>query len=151
MICTYFFAKPEKTVYEVLEGEEIVISITTSVLVECVGSNTEIIKLCTQTIKIAQPVYQGNPSDKCVNNIQEEDMVFEMENCGVTFSTYNWQMPINLTVTGYVDNIYNIRDRTSHIRLKTSKGTGNGSSGVWDNLNIPDIQVRLCRFFSKIK
>jgi hypothetical protein len=135
-----------------LEGSEIDISITTSVPVECVGSNAEIIKLCTQTLKIAQPVYQGNPSDKCVNNIQEESMVFNMENCGVTFSTNNWQMPINLTVTGYADNVYNIHhDRTSHIRLKTNKDTGIGSSGVWDNVNIPDIQVRLYRFFSKIK
>jgi hypothetical protein len=97
IINIYCFAKPEKTVYEVLEGSEIDISITTSVPVECVGSNAEIIKLCTKTLKIAQPVYQGNPSDKCVNNIQEESMVFNMENCGVTFSTNNWQMPINLT------------------------------------------------------
>ena len=118
---------------------------------ECIGSNAVIRQSCTQTIQIAQPEYQVNPSDSCINNIQEEAMVFKMKNCGVTFPTNNWQMPINLTVTGYVDNIYNIRDRTSHIRLKTSKGTGNGSSGVWDNLNIPDIQVRLCRFFSKIK
>ena len=31
IINKYFFAKPEKTVYEVLEGEEIAIPITTSV------------------------------------------------------------------------------------------------------------------------
>jgi hypothetical protein len=39
IICTYFFAKPEKTVYEVLEGDEIVIPLTTSVPVECIGSS----------------------------------------------------------------------------------------------------------------
>jgi hypothetical protein len=148
IINTYFFAKSEKTAYEVVEGEEIVIPITTSVPVECIGSTAVIRKSCTQTLKIAQPGYQ---SDNCVNNIQEEVMVFKTKNCGVTFSTSNWQMPINLTVTGYIDNVYTTHDRTSHIRLKTENGVSTGSSGVWEFVNIPDIQVRLFRFFSKIK
>ena len=118
---------------------------------ECVGSSNVIRQACTQTLKIAQPVYQGNPSDKCVNNIQEEAMVFNTQNCGVTFSTNNWEMPVNLTVTGYVDNIYNTNDRTAHIRLKTENGSSTGLSGVWDTVNIPDIQVRLYRVFSKSK
>ena len=152
IINIYCFAKPEKIVFEVLEGKEINISITTSVPVECVGSNAEIIERCTKTLKIAQPVYQGNPSDKCVNNIQEESMVFKMENCGVTFSTNNWQMPINLTVTGYADNVYNIHhDRTGHIRLKIAEGSSDDLSGVWNIINIPDIQVRFHFFFSKFK
>ena len=145
IINTYCFAKPEKTEYKVLEGEEIAISITTSVPVGCIGSTLAIKQQCTQTLKISQPVYQ---SDKCVNNIQEESMVFKTENCGVTFSTNNWEMPINLTVTGYADNVYNNHhDRTSHIRLKTSTNAGTGSSGVWDIVNIPDIQVRFDRVF----
>ena len=147
IINTYFFAKPEKTVYEVLEGEEIVIPITTSVPVECIGSSAVIRQTCTQTIKIAQPVYQGNPSDKCVNNIQEEAMVFNTQECGVTFSTNNWEMPVNLIVTGYVDNVYNTDDRTGHIRLKITEDSSDELSGVWNNVNIPDIQVRY-HFFS---
>jgi hypothetical protein len=130
-----------------LEGDEIVISITTSVPVECVGSIDVIRQTCTQTIKIAQPVYQGNPSDNCVNNIQEKDLVFNTQECGVTFSTNNWEMPVNLSVTGYVDNVYNTDDRTGHIRLKIEANSSTGLSGVWDTVNIPDIQVRLYRFF----
>ena len=147
IINKYFFAKPEKTVYEVLEGEEIAIPITTSVPVECIGSSAVIRQTCTQTIKIAQPVYQGNPSDKCANNIQEEAIVFNTQECGVTFSTNNWEMPVNLIVTGYIDNVYNTDDRTGHIRLKIEEGSSTGLSGVWDSVNIPDIQVRLYRFF----
>ena len=116
---------------------------------ECVGSSDVIRQTCTQTLKIAQPGYQGNPSDNCVNNIQEEDMVFNTQECGVTFSTNNWEIPVNLTVTGYVDNVYNSDDRTGHIRLKTENGSSTGLSGVWDIVNIPDIQVRLYSFFSK--
>ena len=81
--------KPEKNAYEVLEGEEITIPITTSVPVECVGSNAVIRQTCTQTLKIAQPEYQRNPSDDCVNNIQAESMLFNTQECGVTFSTNN--------------------------------------------------------------
>jgi hypothetical protein len=130
-----------------LEGDEIVISITTSVPVECVGSIDVIRQTCTQTIKIAQPVYQGNPSDSCVNTIQEKDLVFNTQECGVTFSTNNWEMPVNLTVTGYVDNVYNTDDRTGHIRLKIKANLSTELSGVWDTVNIPDIQVRLYRLF----
>ena len=147
IINTYCFAKPEKTVYEVLEGDEIAIPMTTSVPVECVGSSDVIRQTCTQTLKIAQPGYQGNPSDNCVNNIQEEDMVFNTQECGVTFSTNNWEIPVNLTVTGYVDNVYNSDDRTGHIRLKIEEDASTRVSGVWDTVNIPDIQVRLYSFF----
>ena len=147
IINTLFFAKPEKTVYEILEGDEIVIPITTSVPVECVGSIHVIREHCTQTLKIAQPVYQGNPSDNCVNNIQEEAMVFNTQDCGVTFSTNNWEMAVNLTVTGYVDNVYNTADRTAHIRLKIKENSTTDLSGVWKTVNIPDIQVRFYRSF----
>ena len=99
----------------------------------------------------AQPAYQGIPSDKCVNNIQEEAMVFNTQECGVTFSTNNWEMPVNFIVTGYIDNVYNTDDRTDHIRLKIEEGSSTGVSGVWDTVNIPDIQVRIDIFFSKSK
>jgi len=108
--------------------------------VECIGSSAVIRQRCTQTIQIAQPGYQ---SDQCSNNIQEESMVFKTQYCGVTFSTNNWEMPINLIVTGYVDNVYNTGDRTAHIRLKIKEKSTTGLSGAWDTVNIPDIQVRL--------
>jgi len=78
-------------------------------------------------------------------------MVFNTQECGVTFSTNNWEMPVNLIVTGYVDNVYNTDDRTGHIRLKIKEGSSTGLSGVWNTVNIPDIQVRLFCFFSKLK
>jgi hypothetical protein len=130
-----------------MEGEEIVIPITTSVPVECIGSSDVIRQACTQTIQIAQPGYQGNPSDQCASNIQEESMVFKTQYCGVTFSTNNWEMPVNLIVTGYVDNVYNTYDRAGQIRLKIEEGSSTGLSGVWDTVNIPDIQVRVHNFF----
>ena len=130
-----------------MEGEEIAIPITTSVPVECIGSTDVIRRSCTQTLKIAQPVYQGNPSANCINNIKAESMVFNTQECGVTFSTNNWEMPVNLIVTGYIDNVYNTDDRTGHIRLKIAEGSSTGLSGVWDTVNIPDIQVRLYRLF----
>ena len=114
---------------------------------ECVGSSAVIRQRCAQTIQIAQPGYQGNPSDQCASNIQEESMVFKTQYCGVTFSTNNWEMPVNLIVTGYIDNVYNTDDRTAHIRLKIKENSSTGLSGVWDTVNIPDIQVRLYSFF----
>jgi hypothetical protein len=78
-------------------------------------------------------------------------MVFKTQECGVTFSTNNWEMPVNLIVTGYIDNVYNTDDRTGHIRLKIEEDSSTGLSGVWDTVNIPDIQVRLTGFFSKSK
>ena len=74
-------------------------------------------------------------------------MVFNTQECGVTFSTINWEMPVNLIVTGYVDNVYNADDRTGHIRLEMAEGSSTDLSGVWDTVDIPDIQVRLHRFF----
>ena len=118
---------------------------------ECVGSIDVIRQACTQTLKIAQPRYQDNPLEQCVSNIQEEAMVFKTQECGVTFSTNNWEMPVNLIVTGYIDNVYNTDDRTGHIRLKIEEDSSTGLSGVWDTVNIPDIQVRLTGFFSKSK
>ena len=73
-------------------------------------------------------------------------MVFKTQSCGVTFSANNWEMPVNLIVTGYIDNVYNTGDRTAHIRLKITEHSSTGLSGVWDTVNIPDIQVRLYRF-----
>ena len=134
-----------------MEGDEIAIPITTSVPVECVGSIDVIRQTCTQTLKIVQPEYQDNPSDDCVNNIQAKSMVFNTQECGVTFSTNNWEMAVNLIVTGYVDNVYNSDDRTGHIRLKIKANSSTGLSGVWDTVNIPDIQVSLYRFFSIYK
>ena len=75
-------------------------------------------------------------------------MVFNTQECGVTFSTNSWEMPVNLIVTGYVDNVYNTYDRAGHIRLKIEEGSSTGVSGVWDTVNIPDIQVRLHNCFS---
>jgi hypothetical protein len=68
-------------------------------------------------------------------------MLFNTQECGVTFSTNNWEIPVNLIVTGYVDNVYNTDDRTGHIRLKIEEGSSTGLSGVWDTVNIPDIQM----------
>jgi hypothetical protein len=70
-------------------------------------------------------------------------MIFKTQNCGVTFSTNNWEMPINLIVTGYIDNVYNTGDRTAHIRLKIKENSTTDLSGAWDTVNIPDIEVRL--------
>ena len=74
-------------------------------------------------------------------------MVFKTQYCGVTFTTNNWKMPINLIVTGYIDNVYNTDDRTAHIKLMIKANASAGLSGVWDTVNIPDIQVRLYSFF----
>ena len=74
-------------------------------------------------------------------------MVFKTQDCGVTFSTNNWEMPVDLIVTGYIDNVYNTDDRTTHIRLMIKANSSTGLSGVWDTVNIPDIQVRLYSFF----
>ena len=114
---------------------------------ECSGSSDVIRQTCTQTMHISQPGYQGISSDNCANNIQEESMVFKTQDCGVTFSTNNWEMPVDLNVTGYVDNVYNTGDRTAHIRLTIKANSSTGLSGVWDTVNIPDIQVRLYSFF----
>jgi hypothetical protein len=56
-------------------------------------------------------------------------------------------MAVNLIVTVYVNRVNNTYDRTDHIRLKIEEGSSTGLFGVWDTVNIPDIQVRLHSFF----
>ncbi|XP_052066099.1 uncharacterized protein LOC127705790 [Mytilus californianus] len=133
--------KPEFTVYEVAEGDEISVRLTSSVPIGCFGSADIITSLCVETLKIAQPEYQDNPSDKCVNSIRKGSTVFETQDCGVSFSTTNWMLPVNLTVKGYIDNYYNSDNRKSYIRLITESKSATDLSGVWDTVNIPEIQV----------
>ncbi|VDI62118.1 Hypothetical predicted protein, partial [Mytilus galloprovincialis] len=131
----------ESTVYEVTEGGEISVTFTSSVPIGCVGSTDFIKPHCSETLKIAQPEYQNNAPDKCVNNIRKGSMVFETQDCGVTFSTTNWMLPVTLTVKGYIDNIYNSDNRKSYIRLTTDDGSATDPSGTWNTVNLPEIQV----------
>jgi hypothetical protein len=59
------------------------------------------------------------------------------------------KLPVNLIVTGYIDNVYNTADRTGHIRLKIKANSSTGLTGVWDTVNIPDIQETFFSGFVK--
>lgn len=124
-----------------IEGEEISVLFSSSVPVGCIGSTNSVKPHCTENLKIAQPEYQNNPSNQCVNTISSGSMVFEAQECGITFSTINWMVPVNLRVKGYIDNIYNSDNRKSYIRLLTEGTSSTDPSGVWDTVNIPEVEV----------
>ncbi|XP_052071137.1 uncharacterized protein LOC127709569 [Mytilus californianus] len=133
--------KPESYNYQIEEGQEIAIPFRSSVPVGCIGSSDVIKKQCTHTLKVSQPEYQNNPEETCTTNIEPQSLAFETQDCGVTFSTTSWNDPVYLNVTGYVDNVYNSFDRTGNIRIKTGANSVTDLSGVWNTVNIPDIQV----------
>ncbi|CAC5415835.1 unnamed protein product [Mytilus coruscus] len=133
--------KPENYNYQIEEGQEIAIPFRSSVPVGCIGSSDVIMKQCTHTLKVSQPEYQNSPAETCTTNIEPQSLAFETQDCGVTLSTTSWNDPVYLNLTGYVDNIYNSFDRTGNIRIKTGANSVTDLSGVWNTVNIPDIQV----------
>lgn len=135
--------QPENYNYQIVEGQEIAISFRSSVPVGCIGSSETIKKQCTHTLKISQPEYQKSPEETCTTNIEPQSLAFNTQDCGITLSTTSWNDPVYLNVTGYVDNVYNSHDRTGNIRIETGANSATDLSGVWNTVNIPDIQVIL--------
>ncbi|CAG2202948.1 unnamed protein product [Mytilus edulis] len=133
--------KSESYNYQITEGQEIAIPFISSVPVGCIGSSEVIKRQCTHTLKVSQPEYQNSPEETCTTNIEPQSLAFETQDCGITLSTTSWNNPVYLNVTGYVDNVYNSFDRTGNIRIKTETNSVTDLSGVWNTVNIPDIQV----------
>ncbi|XP_071129173.1 von Willebrand factor D and EGF domain-containing protein-like [Mytilus edulis] len=133
--------KPDNYNYQIIEGQEIAIPFISSVPVGCIGSSEIIMKRCTHTLKVSQPEYQNRPEETCTSNIEPHSLAFDTQDCGITLSTTSWNDPVYLNVTGYVDNVYNSRDRTANIRIETGANSATDLSGVWNTVNIPDIQV----------
>ncbi|XP_076090111.1 uncharacterized protein LOC143062191 [Mytilus galloprovincialis] len=131
----------ESNNYQIEEGQEIAIPVISSVPVGCIGSSEVIKRQCTHTLKVSQPEYQNSPEETCTTNIEPQSLAFETQDCGITLSTTSWNDPVYLNVTGYVDNVYNSFDRTGNIRIKTGTNSVTDLSGVWNTVNIPDIQV----------
>lgn len=78
--------------------------------------------------------------DTCQTIQSNEVVLFNENRCGIVISSKTWRETKFLNVTGNIDNFINERDREIYVRLGR-KGKGGDSSGAWDNVTIPDIQV----------
>ena len=124
-----------------LEGETITISYTSKVPVGCFDLKKQ--SHCEHLLYITQPKYQNEPAKCSVSNtIVQEDVAFEgYQFCGLRVPSLSYNEPIQLNVTGYIDGMYNgDKKKTTKIRL-TSLPSVIDTTGVWDNITVPDIEV----------
>ncbi|CAC5390460.1 Low-density lipoprotein receptor-related protein 6 [Mytilus coruscus] len=132
---------PDAYEYNVTEGEILNIAFTSTVPVGCFSSEQN---LCSQSIYISTPTQQQGCSNG--NNIQQREIVFNKENCGMELPSLNWNKSLYLDIHGYSDGIYNHADRTTYIRLFTNPNARNSTLNmlnIWRNLTVPEISVKV--------
>ncbi|XP_063435089.1 uncharacterized protein LOC134716188 isoform X2 [Mytilus trossulus] len=125
---------------KVTEGEEVNINLRSTVPVGCISKSLQ--SQCDHTMYISQ-ISSNSNSNRCINNVENGDLAFEREFCGITIPSIGWNNTLNLKVTGYVDNLYNEhKTRTAKIHF-TSLRNNMDLSGAWNRINIPDIKVQI--------
>lgn len=131
--------QPEKYEYTVHENEHISIPIRSTVPVACFSSHEVLMNQCEQNFYIFQPNYHES-SQRCVNNLNPIDVIFNAEFCGFKFGAKDWNQTKNLEVYGYSDGKYNSYHRVTYIKISTHSLAPFGGD-IWENLNVPDIKV----------
>ncbi|XP_076104146.1 von Willebrand factor D and EGF domain-containing protein-like [Mytilus galloprovincialis] len=131
---------PDNYIYEVSEGSNVTFTVSSTVPIGC--TSILLINNCKETFKIGYPSYTKN-SDACDGSIDNGDLAFERETCGVEIPANNWNKINDIVVYGYVDSVYNTESvRTTNIRL-THQLSRKDPSHAWDNVIIPNIQIRI--------
>ncbi|XP_062588306.1 von Willebrand factor D and EGF domain-containing protein-like [Saccostrea cucullata] len=129
---------PEKTEYIVAESETISINFNVTVPVGCIAKSFQ--SGCDGLIYLLTPIYQSS-IQQCTNFSNSDVISFEENHCGILVKGLSWNSTVRLNVTGNVDNLINIADRETNIRLGTTTTNGMDPSRVWDNITMPDIKV----------
>ncbi|XP_061187357.1 von Willebrand factor D and EGF domain-containing protein-like [Saccostrea echinata] len=129
---------PEKTEYTVAESETISINFNVTVPVGCIAKSFQ--SNCDALIYLLTPTYQSN-IQQCTNFSNSDVISFKENHCGMLVKGTSWNSTVRLNVTGNVDNLINIADRETNIRLGTTTTNGMDPSRVWDNITMPDIKV----------
>lgn len=122
-----------------MEGESVNITLTSTVPVGCIVSNSDFRKSqCHQNIYVFQPNIDEN-TNQCANGLAKKDILFKSQFCGIKLGSSDWQKNTFLQVYGFSDGLYNFQARTTYIRLSvTSVSMFND---LWMNLQVPDIKV----------
>lgn len=123
-----------------MEGESIDINFTATVPVGCISSNNLIRAHCDQNFYISQPDYDKS-TIQCSNNDGSRNIIFNREFCGIRVSSLDWEDTKSLQVYGFIDGLYNYRDRMTYIRISTSSTST--PNEIWNDVKVPDIKVSM--------
>ncbi|CAC5411161.1 unnamed protein product [Mytilus coruscus] len=129
---------PESYDYTVIEGESITISFKSTVPVGCIASHKDLMSYCDQSFYVFQPKKNQNIGT-CSNNIAMKDIIFKAEFCGIKFGNTDWQEEKKLEVYGFSNGLYNVKDRSTYIKLSTSSVST--FNEMWQDFKIPDIKM----------
>lgn len=132
--------QPEKYDYTVIEGDSITIAFKSTVPVGCIASNKNLMAHCDQSFYVFQPKKNPN-AGSCSNNIAIKDIIFKAQFCGIKLRATDWQEEKKLEVYGFSEGLYNSGDRSTYIKLSTSAVSA--FNEMWQNVQIPDIEVCL--------
>ncbi|XP_063435756.1 von Willebrand factor D and EGF domain-containing protein-like [Mytilus trossulus] len=131
---------PDRFEYTVMEGESIDINFTATVPVGCISSNNLVRAHCDQNFYIFQADYDKS-TVKCSNNDSSRNIIFNREFCGIRVSSLDWEDTKSLQVYGFIDGLYNYRDRVTYIRISTSSTST--PNEIWKDVKVPDIKVKV--------
>ncbi|XP_071168610.1 von Willebrand factor D and EGF domain-containing protein-like [Mytilus edulis] len=131
---------PERFEYTVKEGESIDINFTATVPVGCISSNNLVRAHCDQNFYISQPDYEKS-TIQCSNNDGNRNIIFNSEFCGIRVKSLDWEQNNILQVYGFIDGLYNYRDRLTYIRISTSSTST--PNEIWKDIKVPDIKVKV--------
>lgn len=76
-------------------------------------------------------------------NCDNEDLQFLTEQCGTKISNSNWDKQHFIKIRGQIDNVINVRNRLTFLRLWSDPKHGSNIKHlrIWQSVHLPDIKV----------
>ncbi|CAG2192527.1 unnamed protein product [Mytilus edulis] len=76
-------------------------------------------------------------------NCDNEDLQFLTEQCGIKISNSNWDKQHFIKIRGQIDNVINVRNRLTFLRLWSDPKHGSNIKHlrIWQSVHLPDIKV----------
>lgn len=93
--------------------------------------------------KYQEKIYKDSYDENtCKENVQQADLALERQDCDIMLPSLAWYEPIIINVTGYVNGIYDSKDRISYLKFKGQRGDVSlGLVFPWDDIETPVIKV----------
>ncbi|XP_056009128.1 von Willebrand factor D and EGF domain-containing protein-like isoform X2 [Ostrea edulis] len=127
--------KSDHLQYSVIEGETIQIGLQATVPFSCPSVLSDAMKASHCNFQF----YIWTPGEgQCVNGQTSNGVAFKDNPCGILFGYKDRRTSIN--VTGYIDGLVNFGERKSILKVASTRNPMD-SSGIWDDVKIPDIIV----------
>ncbi|CAC5384240.1 unnamed protein product [Mytilus coruscus] len=78
----------------------------------------------------------------CKGNVQQENLALEKQSCNIRIPCLAWNETIIINVTGYINGLYDSKDRISYLKLKGQIGGYTpGKAFPWDESETPEIKI----------